>query len=132
MEKIDTRSWKKATGRHREVMRQAEWFRAALEHHCRRAGRGTQADITREVGYKHQSMLTWLKKGLRTPDFKQAVKIAYYFGTDLISFLEEGRQLCERPYKTRRRMDSVLPAGRQEQDKIFRQGRGGAKKRPGV
>ena len=128
VEPIDTRNWRKFEGKYREIMRQCEWFRAALEHHCRLGGRGTQADLSREVGYAHPSMVTWLVQGLRTADFKQAVNIALYFGTDLISFLEEGRQLSERPYQKRRRVDRFAQGGWIDADEILRPGRRGAKK----
>jgi transcriptional regulator with XRE-family HTH domain len=125
---IDTRRWKHYEGKEREIMRQCEWFRTALEHHCREGGRGTQSDLSREVGYAHPSMVSWLVKGLRTPDFKQAVSIAYYFGTDLISFLEEGRQLSERPYQKRRSVDRFASGKWIDANDILRPGGRGAKK----
>lgn len=113
-EKIDTRRWRQADGRHREVMRQSEWFRASLEYHCRESGRGTQADLSREVGYKHQSMVSNILQGIRTADFRQCIKIAYYFGTDVINFLEIGRKLVEneRTLAKRRGLDSKVPRKR--------------------
>jgi transcriptional regulator with XRE-family HTH domain len=127
---IDTRRWRKYEGKDREIMRQCEWFRAALVHYCREGGWGTQSELSREVGYAHPSMVTWLIQGLRTADFKQAVNIAYYFGVDLIEFLEEGKKLSERPFAKRRRVDSVASGGWVDAHEILRPGRRGTKKSP--
>jgi transcriptional regulator with XRE-family HTH domain len=113
-ETVDTKRWRRAAGRYREIMRQSEWFRASLEYHCRESGRGTQAELSRDVGYNHQSMVSNILKGIRTPDFKQAVKIAYYFGTDILKFIEIGRDLVEyeRTPPQRWRLDRQVPRKR--------------------
>ena len=117
-EKINTRAWRKYTGQYREVMRQSEYFRAALEYHVNQAGRGVRKELSERVGYKYQSMVSNILTGIRTADYRQCIRIALFFGMDLISFLELGRDLVERertPTK-RRRMDRKLPRGRRKAD----------------
>jgi hypothetical protein len=59
-------------------------------------------------------MVCNILKGIRTPDFKQAVKIAYYFGTDILKFIEIGRDLVEyeRTPPQRWRLDRQVPRKR--------------------
>jgi transcriptional regulator with XRE-family HTH domain len=93
---METYKWREAKDPvERVVLRNGEYFRRALESAVAEAGRGSQKEVSFDVGYKHQSMVTNILKGTRIPDLKKAIRIAHFFGSEFIDFLIEGRRLVE-------------------------------------
>ena len=93
---MNTYQWREAKDPvEKVVLRNGEYFRRALEAAVTEAGRGTQKEVSFEVGYKHQSMVTNIIKGTRIPDLKKAIRISHFFGVEFIDWLVEGRRLVE-------------------------------------
>ena len=93
---MNTYQWREAKDPvEKVVLRNGEYFRRALEAAVTEAGRGSQKEVSYEVGYKHQSMITNCIKGTRIPDLKKAIRISHFFGVEFIDWLMEGRRLVE-------------------------------------
>lgn len=97
---IDTKRWRQLRGSEREVFKQAEWFRTAIDHACIEGGRGTARELAISLGFSEAAVCN-LRKGTRTADIKTAFRIALHFGQPLHEFLMMGRDLAEGKYAGR-------------------------------
>ena len=101
---INTLKWRQMQGIEREVFRQAEWFRAAIDQACIEGGRGAARELAIRLDFSEAAICN-LRKGSRTPDIKTAFRIALHFGHPLHEFLMIGRELAEGgPMATRRKV----------------------------
>ena len=94
--RINPANWKYLRGRDRDVYRQLEWFRAAVDYRCNEDGARSGIALGLAVGCDvSQGFISLLRYGHRLPDFETATKIANHFGMTLVDFIEEGRELSE-------------------------------------
>ena len=117
----NVRFWAKMPkGPEREVARQCEWFRRALDARCSEE-RGVAKSVSASLDFV-ESFVSNLKRGDRSPDFKTACHVAYHFKTNLIDFLLEGRSLAEPEYKTGEKPPARLVAARLRLDDLWHSG----------
>jgi len=114
------RAWRTLKGAERDVARQCEWFRQALNARCAEA-RGTAKSVSASLDFV-ESFVSNLRRGERTPDFKTACHVAWHFKTNIIDFLEEGRSLAEPEYKNGAKPPARLVAARQRLDALWHSG----------
>ena len=94
--RINPKDWKKQKGTAREVYRQLEWFRRAVDERCSAGGGRSGVALELAHGISNtQGFVSLLRSGHRLPDFETACKVALYFGQPLADFLEEGRDVSE-------------------------------------
>ena len=92
---INCRDWMKRKDPYeRAAYRQGEEFRLALQDACEGAGHGVQRALATDIE-KHETYVANILKGRRVPDFKVCCAVAYYFNSDLATFLQRGKALAE-------------------------------------
>lgn len=93
---MKTFEWRKAKRPEEQaVLKNGECFRLFMENEISVAGRGTAKEVSFEVGYRSQAMVSNIIAGIRIPDFKKAVLIAYHLGHDFIDAMILGRSLLD-------------------------------------